>query len=596
MTRRCAVYLRYSSDLQRDASIEDQNRRCREFAEREGWNIVEEYVVADRAVSGASVAGRDGLLRLMEAAKRKDKPFDCLLFYVTSRFSRDLADLLRNIDILKFHGVDVVSVAERIDSSQPMGRRMFAMQGMDAEQFLESLRDNVRRGQEGQVLKGLNPGGKCYGYRNVPIEDRSRTMKYGRPAVLGVRLEIVEEHAQIILRMCRMSAEGMGYAAIAKRFNGEGIPGPTGGHWSRYTIQAMLRNERYHGIHIWGRTKKDKNPETGKKVTRDALPSGQLRVEVPEWRIVPEELWRAVQERREQVNASGVHRLGGMQRTERSRRYLFSGSLICEPCGGSIVICAGGGKRGYVKYGCHTHKQSGMCDNKLMIRQDRLEGQLLAAIEQRLLNPATLEYAVKRCEEELRNRLAEMERQGSIITLDSLRKQRQDLTARRARLIEAIEIGGGDLISLTQRLREVEHEIRRLNEAITVHRPMKMDTAVDGVREHVVTSILRLRETLKTEDVSRAKEALAKHIGKLVLTPVERDGRQVYRVSGSVSVQPPADTGKCRMQLVARDGIEPPTPAFSGLLTDNAKWFAINGSSWPTETYKMRALGPFGMI
>src|ERR1022692_2142140 len=457
MTRRCAVYLRYSSDLQRDASIEDQNRRCREFAEREGWNIVEEYVVADRAVSGASVAGRDGLLRLMEAAKRKDKPFDCLLFYVTSRFSRDLADLLRNIDILKFHGVDVVSVAERIDSSQPMGRRMFAMQGMDAEQFLESLRDNVRRGQEGQVLKGLNPGGKCYGYRNVPIEDRSRTMKYGRPAVLRVRLEIVEEHAQIILRMCRMSAEGMGYAAIAKRFNGEGIPGPTGGHWSRYTIQAMLRNERYHGIHIWGRTKKDKNPETGKKVTRDALPSGQLRVEVPEWRIVPEELWRAVQERREQVNASGVHRLGGMQRTERSRRYLFSGSLICEPCGGSIVICAGGGKRGYVKYGCHTHKQSGMCDNKLMIRQDRLEGQLLAAIEQRLLNPATLEYAVKRCEEELRiriqrllnpatleyavkrceeelrNRLAEMERQGSIITLDSLRKPRQDLTARRAR-------------------------------------------------------------------------------------------------------------------------------------------------------------------
>ena len=200
-----------------------------------------------------------------------------------------------------------------------------------------------------------------------------------------------------------------------------------------------------------------------------------------------------------------------------------------------------------------------------MIRQDRLERQLLAAIEQRLLNPATVEYAVKRCEEELRKRLAEMERQGSITTQDSLRKQRQDLTARRARLIEAVEIGGGDVLSITQRLREVDHEITRLNEAIAVHRPVKMDTAVDGVREHVVTSIMRLEEMLKAEDVSRAKEALVKHIGKLVLTPVERDGRQVYRVSGSVSVQPPADTGKCRMQLVARDGIEPPTPAFSGL-------------------------------
>ena len=62
-----------------------------------------------------------------------------------------------------------------------------------------------------------------------------------------------------------------------------------------------------------------------------------------------------------------------MTRTERGRRYLLSGILSCGECGGSMVICSGGGKRGYVKYGCHTHKQSGMCGNKLMIRQDRLE-------------------------------------------------------------------------------------------------------------------------------------------------------------------------------------------------------------------------------
>jgi len=43
--------------------------------------------------------------------------------------------------------------------------------------------------------------------------------------------------------------------------------------------------------------------------------------------------------------------------------------------------------------------------------------------------------------------------------------------------------------------------------------------------------------------------------------------------------------------MVARDGIEPPTPAFSGLLTDNAKWFRINGSSWLTGTYASAVLG-----
>ena len=65
-----------------------------------------------------------------------------------------------------------------------------------------------------------------------------------------------------------------------------------------------------------------------------------------------------------------------------------------------------------------------------------------------------------------------------------------------------------------------------------------------------------------TRYVLRAKEAIIKHVGKLTLTPVVRDGRPVYSVTGNVTIP---DSETCRMQLVARDGIEPPTPAFSGL-------------------------------
>jgi hypothetical protein len=63
----------------------------------------------------------------------------------------------------------------------------------------------------------------------------------------------------------------------------------------------------------------------------------------------------------------------------------------------------------------------------------------------------------------------------------------------------------------------------------------------------------------------RAKTALAKHIGRLVLTPVMREERPVYKVTGSITVPQDGGLEKCRKQLVARDGIEPPTPAFSGL-------------------------------
>ena len=109
MTRRCAIYARYSSDLQREASIEDQVRRCREYAGRQGWTVVEQFVVADKAVSAAALAGRDGLQRLVSAAKLKSRIFDCLLIDDTSRLARDMSDALRTFKTLEFHGVTVVS-------------------------------------------------------------------------------------------------------------------------------------------------------------------------------------------------------------------------------------------------------------------------------------------------------------------------------------------------------------------------------------------------------------------------------------------------------------------------------------------------------
>jgi DNA invertase Pin-like site-specific DNA recombinase len=543
------MYARYSSDLQRESSIEDQFRRSREFASRQGWTIVEQFVIADRAVSAASIAGRDGLQELIKAAKSKKRPFDCLLVDDTSRLARDLSDALRIVKVLAYHNVAIVSVSQGIDSSQANARTLVAMHGMMDEQFITDLAKKVHRGQEGRALSGYTTGGRVYGYNNVPIEDPTRMGKYGRPAVAGVRLVINPEQAAVVMRIFRMYADGVGQGSIAVQLNAEGVRGPNG-PWSRYTIHEMLRNERYRGIWVWGRTQKSRNPETGRKVSRPTPESQWRRTEVSEWSIVPEELWQAVQERRSKA-AENFHKLGGMTRTERGRKYPFSGLLVCGICGGSIVICAGGGERGYVKYGCHCHKQSGVCKNKLMIRQDRLEEQLSAALEQRIGNPATLDYAVERCQQKLRRRLTDLEREGSIATLDTLKKQRGDVEAQRQRYLDAIGIAG-DLTSLTQRLRAVEAKLKRLSDAIAVYRQVKLDIIVDDIRDHVVKSLAQLRESMTAGDSARAKAALAKHVGKLVLTPVERDGRPFYRVSGNVSVQ--ADTAKCRMQWVAVPG------------------------------------------
>src|SRR6266581_8851698 len=87
---RCAIYARFSSDLQRPTSIEDQVRRCRAFAEKQGWAVVDDFVRFDEAKSAETLAGRDRLHSLLSAAKSTPVPFDCLLVDDTSRLARYL--------------------------------------------------------------------------------------------------------------------------------------------------------------------------------------------------------------------------------------------------------------------------------------------------------------------------------------------------------------------------------------------------------------------------------------------------------------------------------------------------------------------------
>ena len=79
-----AIYARYSSDNQRDASIADQLRICREFAARQGWTVVQEFT--DHAISGATLL-RSGFQALMRDAL--NRRFDVVLAESLDRFSRD---------------------------------------------------------------------------------------------------------------------------------------------------------------------------------------------------------------------------------------------------------------------------------------------------------------------------------------------------------------------------------------------------------------------------------------------------------------------------------------------------------------------------
>src|SRR5690606_41803298 len=96
---RAALYARFSSENQRDSSIEDQLRQCRERAEREGWTVVETY--SDRAISGSSMI-RAGIQSLLADAQMGR--FDIVLSEALDRISRDQEDVAAVVKLLRFVG------------------------------------------------------------------------------------------------------------------------------------------------------------------------------------------------------------------------------------------------------------------------------------------------------------------------------------------------------------------------------------------------------------------------------------------------------------------------------------------------------------
>src|SRR4051812_19968242 len=110
---RAACYARFSSDLQRQTSLDDQIATGRRYAEAQGWHFVERHVYTDAAVSGASL-DRPGIQALLAAARTRPLPFDVLLVDDSSRVSRDLSDAVRLLQELKFAGVRVVYISQNI--------------------------------------------------------------------------------------------------------------------------------------------------------------------------------------------------------------------------------------------------------------------------------------------------------------------------------------------------------------------------------------------------------------------------------------------------------------------------------------------------
>lgn len=402
-----AIYARYSSHAQNDASIEQQVDECRAYAAAHGLRVVAVY--ADRALSGRSDR-RPEFQRMMRAAEKRD--FEVVIAYKSNRISRSVYDALRYEKKLNDAGVKLQYCKE--DFGDNAAGRMALLMMMTVNQFYsENMAEDIRRGMEDNARQCKVNGAIPFGYKRG--DD-------GRFAEDELTAPIVRE---IFTRI----AAGDLKADIARDLNARGIRTGRGGAWNKSSFRAIIGNERYTGVYQYQ----------------------GVRIEGGMPALITRELFDDAQ-----------HTNGLMREKTKARRrnpdveYMLTGKLFCGECGAAMVGTCGTSKTGTTY---HYYKCTGAGCRKKPVRQDLIERVITEALMRVISTPEHIE------------RLTDMVMQykdqiTATSDLPNLEAELVDVKRARANIMKAIELGGAGSTTLNNRLMELETSERDLLTAI----------------------------------------------------------------------------------------------------------------------------------
>ncbi len=405
------IYARYSSDSQREASIEGQLRDCKDYAEKNGITVVGTYI--DRAYSAKTDDRPDFQRMIKDSAK---KIFDVVLVWKLDRFARNRFDAVNYKYQLEKNGVHLVSAMEPI-SQGPEGIMVESMLIGMAEYYSAELALKVARGERENALQCKYNGGVVPLGFTIGKEDRL--------------YHIDPETAPIVQEIFSRYADGEPAEKIAASLNERGLRTRTGKPFVKNSFFQIFRNRRYIGEYRY----KD-------IVTPGGIPA-----------IVDEDLFNRVQQRFEQ------NKIAHGRPAKEDVSYLLTTKLFCGKCGTLMGGESGTSHMGntYYYYKCGNAKRHGKahCDLKA-IRKEPLERFVVDTAIKVIFSDEIIEQLID---------LVMEAQQKENTRLPVLKDQLRDTEKRLANLLEAIEQG---ILTPTtkQRLDELEARKEALNTSI----------------------------------------------------------------------------------------------------------------------------------
>ena len=523
---RAVIYARYSSENQRDASIEDQLRVCRARAEREGWDVIETF--ADHATSGATNLrpGYQAMLAAFGAGK-----IDLVMAESLDRFSRDLEHIASFYKHCVFRDIRIHTLAEGVVSELHIG-----LKGTMGALYLKDLADKTRRGLEGKIHAGRQAGSPAYGYSVVRQLRDDGELDRGLRAIEPIQ-------AAIVKRIFEAYADGASPRRIAQKLNAENIAAPGGRTWFNSSIlgrpkrsDGLLRNQLYIGRVVWRRRINAKDPVTGARVRRDNPPDTYLIKDVPHLRIVDDDLWVRVQARLHQEAAPRTSSAANSKTAfwdRRRPRHLLSGKVFCGGCGRMMRL----GGQDYLRCDAAAH---GTCHNRRTIRRGPLEAHVMELLARQLMQPELVAEFIKAYHLEWQRLVGEMRSQAG-----SRQREHAALDRKIDNLVDAVADGRGSKALLAKL---AEYEAQRGQVGDEPELPATPPLAQNPAAGDLYASRIRLLSAaLAGGDDPGALEAARSLIEKIVIHPPNNDGdRPGVELRGEL------------MALLAAAGLAPP--------------------------------------
>ncbi len=394
--KRAAVYIRRSTEEHQVDSLATQLENAKRYIDEQGWLLAQEHVFEDSGVSRAEFKNRPGLIALSNAAK--DGVFDVVVIRDQTRLGGDMVRTTLFVEQLNEAGCQLIPYTTGLafECSDAQSKLNLMILSFAAELEREQTSNRTRENHERKARAGLNTGGRCFGYRNVPVYEGDRRAR--------VEYEIHDEQASIVREIFERYAVGEGLRSIAKTLNGRGVPGPRG-YWKASGIRPMLQRQRYRGVIEWGKTKK--GYRGGTKIRTRTDPCTWQHIEAPHMRIVDDELWGRVQARLADNSRVYPKSKGG-----RKPKYLLSRILRCSECGGPMKVVNGKASHKLIKvYICANYHNGKSwpfgdrkrCPNSLRRPVDLVDSAVLGWVQSNLRERLVLD-ALREVRRRLRQR------------------------------------------------------------------------------------------------------------------------------------------------------------------------------------------------